>query len=95
MTLKLSALLALALLTGGTEARRYGAQASSGRNRAHAVSHFKGPQTYTNVSGHLVHRPITASSRPRGATAECGDGSWSFSEHHRGTCSHHGGVASW
>jgi hypothetical protein len=30
-----------------------------------------------------------------GATAQCRDGSYSFSEHHRGTCSHHGGVASW
>ncbi|MFI4919394.1 MAG: DUF3761 domain-containing protein, partial [Legionellales bacterium] len=23
------------------------------------------------------------------------DGTWSFSQQHRGTCSHHGGVASW
>ena len=50
---------------------------------------------YTNVSGHHVHRPMMASRRPAGATAHCGDGSWSFSEHHQGTCSHHGGVAEW
>jgi hypothetical protein len=50
---------------------------------------------YTNVSGHQVHRPVHASSRPAGASAQCGDGSYSFSEHHRGTCSHHGGVARW
>jgi hypothetical protein len=47
---------------------------------------------YTNVSGHRVHSPVFSGVRPAGATAHCGDGSWSFSEHARGTCSHHGGV---
>ena len=32
---------------------------------------------------------------PRGATALCRDGTYSFSKHHGGTCSHHGGVAFW
>jgi hypothetical protein len=32
---------------------------------------------------------------PPGATALCRDGTYSFSEHHSGTCSHHGGVADW
>jgi len=32
---------------------------------------------------------------PTGATAQCRDGSYSFSQHHSGTCSHHGGVAVW
>ena len=50
---------------------------------------------YINVSGHHVHRPVASSRRPPGASAHCGDGTWSFSEHHRGTCSHHGGVAEW
>lgn len=50
---------------------------------------------YTNVSGHRVHRPIQAAQRPPGATARCADGAYSFSEHRRGTCSHHGGVAAW
>ncbi|WP_326788053.1 DUF3761 domain-containing protein [Streptomyces sp. NBC_00151] len=30
---------------------------------------------------------------PVGATALCGDGTYSYSAHRRGTCSHHGGVA--
>jgi hypothetical protein len=47
---------------------------------------------YKNVSGHCVHRP---SSSPVGATARCYDGSYSYSEHASGTCSHHGGVARW
>ncbi len=36
----------------------------------------------------------TAASPP-GATALCRDGTYSFSKHHSGTCSHHGGVAKW
>lgn len=51
--------------------------------------------TYTNVDGHQVHRPISAASPPIGWSARCRDGTYSFSEHHRGTCSHHGGVARW
>ena len=50
---------------------------------------------YTNSSGHRVHTPIHARSAPAGATAQCGDGSYSFSEHRHGTCSHHGGVSTW
>lgn len=52
-------------------------------------------QGYTNVDGNRVHSPVHSSSRPPEATAKCRDGSWSFSQHHRGTCSHHGGVESW
>jgi hypothetical protein len=36
-----------------------------------------------------------ASSPPPGATARCRDGTYSFSKHRSGTCSHHGGVAAW
>ncbi len=52
---------------------------------------------YTNRSGARVHSPAHARNGgvPAGATAHCGDGSYSFSQHHRGTCSHHGGVAEW
>ncbi|WP_307811206.1 DUF3761 domain-containing protein [Streptomyces siderophoricus] len=32
---------------------------------------------------------------PAGATARCNDGSYSYSAHRRGTCSHHHGVAVW
>lgn len=50
---------------------------------------------YRNSDGVLVHRPERADSPPEGATAQCRDGSYSFSLHRRGTCSHHGGVARW
>src|SRR6266849_3835881 len=32
---------------------------------------------------------------PAGARARCRDGTYSFSKHHSGTCSHHGGVGAW
>src|SRR5438552_332418 len=32
---------------------------------------------------------------PTGATACCRDGTYSFSKHRSGTCSHHGGVGTW
>ncbi len=35
------------------------------------------------------------SPHPRGATAKCKDGSYSYSAHARGTCSHHRGVKYW
>lgn len=52
---------------------------------------------YTNVNGNQVHSPAnsTDGSIPTGATAKCGDGTYSFSQNHSGTCSHHGGVAQW
>jgi hypothetical protein len=52
---------------------------------------------YVNVSGHEVHSPTYTlhNEQPPGASARCADGTWSFSEHARGTCSHHGGVAQW
>lgn len=38
--------------------------------------------------------PSTARG-PNGATAQCRDGTYSHSANRRGTCSHHGGVATW
>jgi hypothetical protein len=32
---------------------------------------------------------------PSGASAQCRDGTYSYSKNRRGTCSHHGGVATW
>ena len=52
-------------------------------------------RTYRNVEGRQVHRPVFTRHAPIGATARCRDGSYSFSRNHRGTCSHHGGVAQW
>lgn len=50
---------------------------------------------YTNVEGNEVHSPAYSSGVPAGASALCGDGTYSFSQNRRGTCSHHGGVSEW
>jgi hypothetical protein len=51
---------------------------------------------YTNSDGQQVHSPAYSSGGvPANATAICGDGTYSFSQHRSGTCSHHGGVAKW
>lgn len=50
---------------------------------------------YTNSAGQRVQSPTYYPSAPRGATARCVDGTYSFSRNRRGTCSHHGGVAQW
>ena len=50
---------------------------------------------YTNSAGQQVQSPTHYSNVPDGATAECRDGTYSFSANHRGTCSHHGGVKRW
>ena len=50
---------------------------------------------YTNSDGQSVHSPAYSNGPPPGATARCQDGTYSFSQHRQGTCSHHGGVAQW
>jgi hypothetical protein len=52
-----------------------------GSRRAHALPRQEPQQTVSPV--------------PHGATARCRDGTYSFSKHRSGTCSHHGGVATW
>ena len=52
---------------------------------------------YINKDGKTIHSPAKSKSGsiPDGASAQCRDGSYSFSTHRRGTCSHHGGVSQW
>jgi hypothetical protein len=52
-------------------------------------------ETYTNEEGHQIQSPTRYEFAPEGASALCRDGTYSFSENRRGTCSHHGGVAKW
>jgi hypothetical protein len=85
----LALILALALAGVSSTA------SAKGHHHHATTTSAPGDDYYTNVSGHRVHRPVHASSAPSGASAHCGDGSYSFSEHHQGTCSHHGGVSTW
>lgn len=52
---------------------------------------------YINKDGNVVHSPAHSKTGevPAGATARCRDGTFSFSQHRRGTCSRHGGVSDW
>ncbi|MDA4906579.1 DUF3761 domain-containing protein [Acinetobacter baumannii] len=50
---------------------------------------------YKNVDGKYISSPKKSKTQPAGATAQCRDGTWSFSQNRRGTCSGHGGVATW
>jgi Protein of unknown function (DUF3761) len=49
---------------------------------------------YVNVDSQVVHSPSCGREDEK-QTADCRDGSVSFSKHHSGTCSGHGGVARW
>jgi hypothetical protein len=52
--------------------------------------------TYVNAAGNVVCSPeASPNGPPAGASAECEDGTYSFSESRSGTCSHHGGVSTW
>jgi Rieske Fe-S protein len=52
--------------------------------------------TYVNSDGNTIHSPAYSNSGvPAGASAQCRDGTYSFSQHRSGTCSHHGGVMQW
>ena len=52
---------------------------------------------YRNSRGEWVPSPTKTPDNqpPSGATAQCRDGTYSFSRTRSGTCSHHGGVARW
>lgn len=98
--MKRSALAIIASLVFSLSAFAGGSQTSTHHGPATRAYHHSSTththrRYYTNSSGHRVHAPVHALSTPAGATARCGDGSYSFSQHHRGTCSHHGGVGSW
>jgi hypothetical protein len=89
---------ALAVATGASSQRPTAPAAGSYASPVVHVQPSGGASTsctrgyYKNVSGNCVHRP---SSSPAGATARCADGTYSYSQHASGTCSHHGGVARW
>ena len=70
---------------------------ASDENNSANTDDLSNDNTYQNVDGNTVHSPAYDEDNevPAGATAQCSDGTYSFSENHRGTCSHHGGVAEW
>lgn len=91
-TLRAGAAIAMALLFSASSAFAYVAPGTT-PDEADLSNH----NTYTNRDGNAVHAPARSLSgkAPEGATARCRDGTYSFSRHHSGTCSRHGGVAGW
>jgi hypothetical protein len=49
----------------------------------------------TSCAHHTVGSCNANSPHPRGATAQCRDGTYSYSKHFSGTCSRHHGVKYW
>lgn len=51
------------------------------------------------ATAHCAHHTVgickASSPHPKGATAKCWDGTYSYSAHFSGTCSHHHGVRYW
>lgn len=76
---------------GGFVAERYLSRDSAS---AQVIQQGRG---YINSRGQWVPSPTrTQDGRPpAGASAQCRDSTYSFSQSRRGTCSHHGGVARW
>lgn len=77
-----------------TANRPYGSGAKQTQETTGSSS--SGEDYYINSKGVRVRRPVrSATAPPAGATARCRDGTYSFSQSRRGTCSRHGGVAEW
>lgn len=87
------ALLSLLLTIGSAQTQQNYANQPQQSHQSSAKCTDNG--TYVNSHGQTVKRPENCSAAPEGATAQCRDGSYSFSQSRRGTCSHHGGVAKW
>lgn len=73
------------------------ARTSSGSGAQPNESDLTSHRHYVNHDGEEGHSPAKtkAGNVPAGASAKCADGSYSFSRHHAGTCSRHGGVREW
>jgi uncharacterized protein DUF3761 len=71
------------------------AKSSTTSNTSYSGTTSCGTDYYRNSDGVCVHRPVSSDTAPPGATAQCRDGTYSFSQHRSGTCSGHGGVAQW
>jgi hypothetical protein len=71
---------------------------AQGQEAANWIAAYKRYVSATSDGASSPPAPVTTTpanpaARPAGATAKCNDGTFSYSAHHSGSCSHHGGVA--
>jgi len=96
----------LVILKAGVLLAAVGGFSAIGAGALFSDSHASGDPAgrcgyYSNSTGSQVPRPCGSrhadATAPKGATARCRDGSWSWSQHPyaRNTCSYHGGVESY
>lgn len=91
-----------------THAPTHSASGGSGASRGTTTGGGSGGSTGGSTGGsssggtssatcaaHTVGVCAAGSPHPAGATAQCSDGTYSYSASFRGTCSHHGGVRLW
>jgi Protein of unknown function (DUF3761) len=71
------------------------AVATAATGLASPPAHSEPPCYISKISGDCVPDPEPAPAPPPGWHAQCRDGTYSFSEHHSGTCSGHHGVQQW
>lgn len=92
-----SVAIAAAVLIGGMPAFGFDQTKSHPSRPEPQEQQLTEHQHYENANHDLVHSPAhSVDGRvPLGAVARCRDGTYSFSRHARGTCSHHQGVANW
>jgi hypothetical protein len=93
----LAALLFFAITVGTYADDKAPAPSTQLQQTAPSESDLQSHKHYSNKDGQDIHSPSATKSGavPAGASAKCRDGTFSFSTHHSGTCSHHGGVATW
>jgi len=70
---------------------------SSNYNTNYSTGYSSTSRSTSGYSGGSSYfsTPSQKTVSSNGATARCRDGSYSYSQNRRGTCSHHGGVAVW
>lgn len=94
---KRALVLVIALVAGGSAARSAGPPSAASSSPVPSQSlQFEPARSHSRLDQqlHPPRRPADGLP-PNNATAQCRDGTFSFSQHHRGTCSHHGGVGTW
>jgi hypothetical protein len=93
----LAALFFLAITVGAYADDKAPVPSPPSQQATQSESDLQSHKHYVNKDGQNVHSPSATKSGtvPAGASAKCRDGTYSFSTHHSGTCSHHGGVATW